>query len=66
MTLASVARLLTAHAPDWAPYRGLKDVTLAERLLVDYGVRVPKTKNRQLLDPAVVRDELARRSLDDG
>jgi S-DNA-T family DNA segregation ATPase FtsK/SpoIIIE len=61
-----VARLLTAHAPDWAPYRGLTGKALAERLLVDYGMRIPRSKNKQLLDPAAVRDELARRSLDGG
>jgi S-DNA-T family DNA segregation ATPase FtsK/SpoIIIE len=66
LTLAAAARLLTAHAPDWPRYRSLTGKTLGELLLRDCGMRLPNGKNRRQLDPAAVRDELARRSLGDG
>jgi DNA segregation ATPase FtsK/SpoIIIE, S-DNA-T family len=61
---AKAAGALTALAPDWPGYRRLTGKALAERLLVDHGLRIA-AKNKQLLDPAV-RDALARRSLGDG
>lgn len=55
---ADVPALLRGLAPD--EYRGLTGVQLREQL-ADLGVKVPSTGNRWPLDPAVVREVLARR-----
>jgi S-DNA-T family DNA segregation ATPase FtsK/SpoIIIE len=61
LPIADVASLLSAHAPGWAPYRSLTGKALRQRLADRYGVKVPSTGNRWPLDPALVREALARR-----
>ncbi|HMH76862.1 MAG TPA: hypothetical protein VK547_09580 [Candidatus Udaeobacter sp.] len=59
--IADVPALLRDLAPGWAPYSALKGTTLRERLAEDYGIKVPSTGNRWPLDPAAVREAIARR-----
>lgn len=63
--IADVPALLSRLAPRWAPYQRLTGKALVRRLADDHGVKVPSTGNRWPLDPATVRDALARRSTAD-
>lgn len=65
LPVADVASLLSALAPGWGPYRSLTGKALRERLVRDHGVKVPSTGNRWPLDPATVREALARRATSD-
>lgn len=58
--VADLPALLSARAPGWAPYRSLTGKRLRE-LLADEGVKVPSTGNRYPVDPATVREAVARR-----
>jgi S-DNA-T family DNA segregation ATPase FtsK/SpoIIIE len=60
--IADVPALLARHAPGWAPYRSMTGKALRALLEREHGIRVPSTGNRYPLDPALVRDALARRS----
>ncbi|MFD2421688.1 hypothetical protein [Amycolatopsis pigmentata] len=65
---AQVADSLKAKWPRWAPYRPLTAKSLAARLEREYGVKVPKTGNRNPIDPVTVGKrlaELATGDLDD-
>ncbi|RBM24203.1 hypothetical protein DI005_00775 [Prauserella sp. PE36] len=55
---------LRKHAPKWKPYRDLTVPKLVEALTAE-GVKVARTGNRNLIDPATVRDVRARRSTAD-
>lgn len=61
---ADVVGALQTLAPQWSPYQQLTKKKLAEQL-GQLGVRVPATGNRYPVDPAAVRDALARRSTAD-
>jgi S-DNA-T family DNA segregation ATPase FtsK/SpoIIIE len=58
---ADVKGLLVNLAPQWQPYKALTVKALVDRLAA-FGVKVPSTGNRWLVDPAAIRDALARRS----
>ena len=60
-----VCGMLAGYAPGWAPYQKLTGKALRERLARDYGIRVPSTGNRWPVDPAAVREALARRPAPD-
>ncbi len=59
--VANVPALLKRLAPTWTPYQGLTGKALREILDSDHGIKVPATGNRYPLDPATVRDAIARR-----
>jgi DNA segregation ATPase FtsK/SpoIIIE, S-DNA-T family len=63
--IADVPALLPARTPGWAPYRTLTGKALRERLKNGYGIKVPSTGNRWPLDPAAVREALARQATAD-
>lgn len=58
---ADVPALLAKAFPRWLPYELLTGKQLV-RQLADLGVKVPSTGNRWPLDPATVREALARRA----
>jgi S-DNA-T family DNA segregation ATPase FtsK/SpoIIIE len=58
--IADAPALLRDLAPDWTPYRVLNGEKLKTRLEDQYGVRVARTGNKNLLDPGDVRAALAR------
>lgn len=64
--IANVPALLKRLAPTWIAYQSLTGKALREVLDADYGIKVPATGNRYPLDPATVRDSLARRKAGDG
>lgn len=65
MKSADVPPLLRALAPGWAPYQTLNGVLLRQDLEREYGIKVVTTGNRHPIDPATIRDALARRRLAD-
>lgn len=62
---ADAPALLRELAPHWEPYRRLTGTRLRDRLVRQYGIKVPSTGNRFPLDPATVRRHLARREADE-
>ena len=56
------ARLRTRF-PDWAPYRTINGPQI-RRFLDGHGVKVPTTGRRYPVDPAAVRDAMARAEYD--
>jgi hypothetical protein len=59
------ARLRTV-APDWAPYRTLTGRDIRDYLQAEHGVKVAITGHKYPVDPAAVRDALARRAATGG
>jgi S-DNA-T family DNA segregation ATPase FtsK/SpoIIIE len=55
------ARLRTV-APDWAPYRTITGRDIRDYLHAEHGVKVATTGHKYPVDPAAVRDALARRA----
>lgn len=62
---ADVPALLARHAPQWMPYKSMTGKKLRELLAAEHGIKVPSTGNRFPVDPATVRDALARRATAD-
>jgi S-DNA-T family DNA segregation ATPase FtsK/SpoIIIE len=60
MAAARVPALLQREFPEWTAYKSLTGTKLVARLADEYGVKVPSTNNRWLIDPATVREALAR------
>ncbi|GAA3632832.1 cell division protein FtsK [Kineosporia mesophila] len=58
---ADVPALLARAFPGWRPYRELNGKSLRAILANQHGIKVPSTGNRYPLDPATVRDAIARR-----
>ncbi|OLT09378.1 hypothetical protein BJF90_44280 [Pseudonocardia sp. CNS-004] len=58
---ADVPPRLRKLAPGHRPYRSMSGVQLRE-LLAEHGVRVPSTKRRYPVDPAVIRARIAERA----
>jgi S-DNA-T family DNA segregation ATPase FtsK/SpoIIIE len=58
---ADVPPRLRKLAPEHLPYRSLSGVGLRE-LLAEHGVKVPSTKRRYPVDPAVIRTRIAERA----
>jgi S-DNA-T family DNA segregation ATPase FtsK/SpoIIIE len=63
--IAGVPALLRRHAPGWGPYGSLNGKALRQLLATEHDIQVPSTGNRYPLDPAAVRDAIARRHDDD-
>lgn len=61
LPIADVPALLSAHAPEWEPYRKFTGKELRRRLADKHSVKVPSTGNRWPLDPREVRSVLAAR-----
>jgi S-DNA-T family DNA segregation ATPase FtsK/SpoIIIE len=59
---ADVPALLRDLVPDWSPYQSLTGKALREWLADRYGVKVPSTNRKYPLDPATIRDALAKRA----
>lgn len=62
---SNLPALLARHAPTWGAYKTLTGKQLRETLKETHGITVPSTGNRWPLDPAAVRDALARRTNND-
>ncbi len=58
---ADVPPRLRKLAPEHLPYRSLSGVGL-RALLAEHGVKVPSTKRRYPVDPAVIRARIAERA----
>ena len=58
---ADIPARLRELAPDWAPYRTINGPQI-RRYLDEHGVKVPTTGRRYPVDPATVRDAIARRN----
>ena len=57
---ADIPARLRELAPDWAPYRTINGPQI-RRYLDEHGVKVPTTGRRYPVDPAAIRDAIARR-----
>jgi S-DNA-T family DNA segregation ATPase FtsK/SpoIIIE len=57
--------MLRKLAPNWAPYKNLNGASLRTQLDKKYGVKVPSTGNRYPIDPATIREALAKQSTAD-
>jgi DNA segregation ATPase FtsK/SpoIIIE, S-DNA-T family len=58
---ADIPPRLRKLAPGYLPYRSMSGVQLRE-LLAEHGVKVPSTKRRYPVDPAVIRARIAERA----
>ncbi|GAB3265219.1 hypothetical protein [Kineosporia babensis] len=59
--VANVPALLQRAFPGHRPYQGMSGTSLRKILATDHGIKVPSTGNRYPLNPATVRDAIARR-----
>jgi S-DNA-T family DNA segregation ATPase FtsK/SpoIIIE len=48
-------------APDWAAYRSINGLEIRRYLQIEHGVKVATTGHKYPVDPAAVRDAIARR-----
>jgi S-DNA-T family DNA segregation ATPase FtsK/SpoIIIE len=62
---ADAPTMLRKLAPNWAPYKNLNGASLRTQLDKKYGVKVPSTGNRYPIDPATIREALAKQSTAD-
>ena len=60
---ADIPARLRELAPDWVPYRTINGLQI-RRYLDEHGVKVPTTGRRYPVDPAAIRDAIARRDAD--
>jgi DNA segregation ATPase FtsK/SpoIIIE, S-DNA-T family len=52
---------LRSLAPDWMPYRSITGLEIRRYLETEHGVKVATTGRRYPVDPAAIRDAIARR-----
>jgi S-DNA-T family DNA segregation ATPase FtsK/SpoIIIE len=58
---ADIPARLRSLAPDWAPYRTINGLQIRRYLDTEHGVKVATTGRKYPVDPAAVRDAVARR-----
>jgi S-DNA-T family DNA segregation ATPase FtsK/SpoIIIE len=58
---ADIPARLRTLAPDWAPYRTINGLQIRRYLEAEHGVKVPTTGRRYPVDPAAIREAIARR-----
>jgi S-DNA-T family DNA segregation ATPase FtsK/SpoIIIE len=58
---ADIPARLRTLAPDWAPYRTINGPQIRNYLDTEHGIKVPTTGRRYPVDPAAIRDAIARR-----
>lgn len=58
---ADIPARLRTLAPDWTPYHTINGPQIRRYLDTEHGVRVPTTGRKYPVDPAAVRDAIARR-----
>jgi DNA segregation ATPase FtsK/SpoIIIE, S-DNA-T family len=58
---ADIPARLRSLAPDWAPYRTINGPQIRRYLDVEHGLKVPTTGRRYPVDPAAIRESIARR-----
>ena len=58
---ADIPARLRKLAPDWAPYRSINGLGIRRYLQTEHGVKVATTGHKYPVDPAAVRDAIARR-----
>jgi S-DNA-T family DNA segregation ATPase FtsK/SpoIIIE len=59
---ADIPARLRTLAPDWAPYRSINGLDIRRYLHAEHGVKVATTGHKYPVDPAAVRDAVARRN----
>jgi DNA segregation ATPase FtsK/SpoIIIE, S-DNA-T family len=63
---ADLPARLRELAPDWAPYRAITGLDIRRYLQTEHGIKVPTTGHKYPVDPAAIRDAIARRAAADG
>jgi DNA segregation ATPase FtsK/SpoIIIE, S-DNA-T family len=58
---ADIPARLRNLAPDWAPYRTINGPQIRHYLEAEHGLKVPTTARKYPVDPAAIRDAIARR-----
>ena len=58
---ADIPARLRKLAPDWGPYRSINGLEIRRYLHTEHGVKVATTGHKYPVDPAAVRDAIARR-----
>ena len=58
---ADIPARLRTLAPDWAPYRSINGLDIRRYLEAEHGIKVATTGHKYPVDPAAIRDALARR-----
>ncbi len=58
---ADIPARLRSLAPDWAPYRTINGLQIRRYLATEHGVKVATTGRKYPVDPAAIRDAVARR-----
>jgi S-DNA-T family DNA segregation ATPase FtsK/SpoIIIE len=58
---ADIPARLRSLAPDWAPYRMINGLQIRRYLDTEHGVKVATTGRKYPVDPAAIRDAVARR-----
>ena len=58
---ADIPARLRTLAPDWAPYRTINGLEIRRYLETEHGVKVATTGHKYPVDPAAIRDAIARR-----
>ena len=61
---ADIPARLRTLAPDWAPYRSINGLEIRRYLETEHGVKVATTGHKYPVDPAAIRDAIARRDAD--
>ena len=58
---ADIPARLRKLAPDWTPYRSINGLEIRRYLQTEHGVKVATTGHKYPVDPAAIRDAIARR-----
>ena len=58
---ADIPARLRALAPDWVPYRTINGLDIRRYLDAEHGIKVPTTGRKYPVDPAAIREAIARR-----
>ena len=63
---ADIPARLRTLAPDWGHYRTINGLDIRRYLAAEHGVKVATTGRKYPVDPAAIRDAIARRDASDG